>query len=62
MAARRMAGGADREGSVFFFLKKKEAKKTLFFGFAIVKLNALVRQDGLLRFARNGGEGPGAKS
>jgi hypothetical protein len=31
MAARRMAGGADREGSVFFFLKKKEAKKTLLF-------------------------------
>jgi hypothetical protein len=37
------------EGRVFFFLKKKEAKKTLF-----VWTGDVFGVDGFLRFARNG--------
>jgi hypothetical protein len=49
----RSAGRQGEEGSVFFFLKKKEAKKTSFAGAWVEISEYGMRRDGLLRFARN---------
>jgi hypothetical protein len=49
----RSVGRQGEEGSVFFFLKKKEAKKTSFAGAWVEISEYGMRRDGLLRFARN---------